>query len=232
MAFVRITTPPEKGDPDYFSYRNIYYRDGYGLPNCPCFALGRYHKAHGIWLPVKKNASEWINEVRGKGFAISMTPKVGAVGVWKGGKDGGHNAFVEAIKNNADIITSNSGWYRSPAGVLPENDKRYKQMYWYEKVYYAKNNYSWVSSTTHCKYELLGFILPPTEVKEKKSVYVVNCKSLNMRLTPGTTGKVLCVIHRGDEFVADGQSELIDGSKWVRGKCQQRTGWVSSKYLI
>lgn len=231
MAFVRITTPPEQGDPDYFSSRNIYYRDGYGLPNCPCFALGRYHKAHGIWLPVKRSASEWINEVRGKGFVISMTPKVGAVAVWKGGKDGGHNAFVEDVNSNADIITSNSGWYRSPSGVSPENDKRYKQMYWYEKVYYAKDNYNWISNVTKCKYEFLGFIMPPMQSEEPKSAYVVNCKSLNMRLTPGTTGKILGTIHRGDEFVADGQNELINGTTWIHGKCNKLVGWASTKYL-
>lgn len=115
----RLTSDGIEGD-DYWYAKNPFYQSGYGLPNCPCYAWGRFWEisdkcddgtknySNKPTLPTG-NACDWFPNV--KGYVTGVTPKLGAVICWSGGTDGyGHVAIVEEIKSNGDIVVSQSAW--------------------------------------------------------------------------------------------------------------------------
>lgn len=82
------------------------------LPNCVGYAYGRYLEYWGLTkangLPTC-NAKDWYAVARNNGYKCSKTPTVGSVAVFSGNQYG-HVAFVEEVKNNGDIVISESNW--------------------------------------------------------------------------------------------------------------------------
>ena len=115
--FTPRLTAPEKTNRYYYSKDNIYYAQGWGMPNCTCFALGRFMEITGkITDKIKGNAEDFFASAKAAGYKTGNTPKLGAIVCYKAGKvndgsDGaGHVCVVEEIKPNGDIVTSNSAW--------------------------------------------------------------------------------------------------------------------------
>ena len=223
FVFKRRTCAPEHDNPYYYSSKNVFYRDGYGMPNCTCYASGRFAELTNTWLPCLGNAEDWIAVAESKGYLISKVPYLGAVACWKVGKvkngsDGaGHVAIVEEIKSNGDIVTSNSAW---------------KSTEWYEQTLYYSKGYNWTSSSSGKKYEFQGFIVPAIVFIENPCA--MNIKgSLNLRTGPGTNNSVVCTMRKGETFYSDGQYMVVNGTKWMHGlyKFKNVSGWASSKYL-
>ncbi len=223
FIFQRRTCAPEHDNPYYYSNKNPFYRDGYGMPNCTCYADGRFAELTNTWLPCLGNAEDWIAVAESKGYMISKVPYLGAVACWrvgkvKNGSDGaGHVAIVEEIKSNADIITSNSAW---------------KGTEWYEQTLYYSKGYNWTSSSSGKKYEFQGFIVPAIVFIENPCSMTIK-GSLNLRTGPGTSNSVICTMKKNEIFYTDGQYMVVDGSKWMHGyyKLKNVSGWASSKYL-
>lgn len=103
------------GSPYYYSY-NPFYQAGYGMPNCTCYAWGRFWEISDInkdysnrpSLPTN-NAGDWYASTTA--YEKGTTPRLGAVICWGENSSGdGHVAIVEQILDNGDIVTSNSGW--------------------------------------------------------------------------------------------------------------------------
>lgn len=84
---------PTTDNPYYYS-QNIFYKSGYGMPNCTCYAWGRVYEASGSYpnLPTG-NANTWYNNAS---CAKGSTPRPGAVICGNAG-DSGHVAFVEKV---------------------------------------------------------------------------------------------------------------------------------------
>ena len=166
MKFIKRTTAP--------STTNKYYlkagKGGYNrameinktnhscLSNCVAMAHGRWLECRGITdyskydkLPTG-NAENYYTYTK-DGYKRGQTPKVGAIICWRKGKVGnasdgaGHVAFVEEVKSNGDVVTSNSAYSGS----------RY-----YLKTYSKSNNYYLGS-----KYTFQGFIYNPEEFDDK-----------------------------------------------------------------
>lgn len=244
MLFKRRTEPPTEQNSNYFSYRNVYYKSNLGMPNCPCYGLGRFHEVGGEWLPVWHNAEDWASVLAPKGYIIHKTPLLGAVAIWRNGKAGvglkawtdgcGHVAIVEAIKANGDIICSNSGYYRSPAGVLPQNDKKYQALFWYEQTFKASKGYAWTGSTGK-SYELIGFIYPKKFQSEPRTTMSFK-KAFKIYIDAGTEFKHLTLSKSGDNFKYDGVYKIgNDGKKWLHGLLVKKSGekpdlagWISA----
>lgn len=97
----------------WYSDTNPFYPTGYGLPNCTCYAWGRFWEICGEskvpTLPTG-NGGEWWDSV--KGYEVGSTPKLGAVLCLGQPNGAGHVGVVEQIKENGDIVTSNSGYSR------------------------------------------------------------------------------------------------------------------------
>lgn len=117
--------------------------DGRVLPNCTGYAWGRFIECQGVHNCnlSRANAELWYPYVA-DGYQRGQTPKLGAVICWHSTRSGGHVAIVEEIKENGDIVTSNSA---------------YGGKYFYMKTLKKSNNYYMGSS-----YTFQGFIYNPT----------------------------------------------------------------------
>ena len=59
-AFVPRTETPSSDNPYYFSDLNLYYRYGYGMPNCTAYAYGRIYEILGHEPNLSRwNAGQW-----------------------------------------------------------------------------------------------------------------------------------------------------------------------------
>lgn len=118
--FIKRLVAPSKSDMHYYS-DNIFYKCGYGMPNCTAYAWGRWYELLGVKPKVYTgNAENWFPKGTSyDGYERGQTPKLGAIACWRKGqagndKDGaGHVAIVEEIYADGSILTSNSGYKAS-----------------------------------------------------------------------------------------------------------------------
>lgn len=112
--FVKRTTAPTK-DNKYYYANNIFYKCGYGMPNCTAYAWGRLYELTNTYPKLStSNAENWYG--KNDGYKRGNTPKLGAIACWSKGEVGngndgaGHVAVVEEILTDGSIVTSNSGY--------------------------------------------------------------------------------------------------------------------------
>lgn len=147
-TFVQRTTAPEESNRYYYA-DNPFYQSGYGLPNCTCYAFGRFWELQGGSMPSLSwgNAEEWYGKA--DGYARGQTPKLGAVICWRKGVAGddsdgaGHVAIVERVNEDGSIVTSNSAYN----GTL-----------FYTETLAKESGYTWSSA-----YTFQGFIYNPID---------------------------------------------------------------------
>lgn len=99
----------------YWYSQNPFWQSGYGLPNCTCYAWGRFWEisdptGEGLNRPTLPlgDAGTWFGEATD--YQRGQTPELGAVVCWSKPGGAGHVAIVEQILENGDIITSNSAY--------------------------------------------------------------------------------------------------------------------------
>lgn len=107
------------GDFHYYS-QNPFYQSGYGMPNCTCYAWGRFWEIgdpndDGSNKPVNLptgNGGQWFPQAVSDGFyQTGQTPQLGAVICFSDNNGGsGHVAIVEEIATDGTITCSNSAW--------------------------------------------------------------------------------------------------------------------------
>ena len=147
-SFAQRTTAPTQADA-WFYANNPFYKNGYGMPNCTCYAWGRFAEL-GAFTPKLSlgNAENWYGHA--DGYARGKTPKLGAIICWRKGQAGvgsdgaGHVAIVEAINADGSIVTSDSGW----------QDSRF----WWTKT--RTNDGNWGAGSA---YTFQGFIYHPID---------------------------------------------------------------------
>lgn len=128
MKYTPRLTAPSKSDKNFIHYSKGGYNTcimidkstGSVLPNCVGYAQGRLLEILGAksvnWKLPACNAEDWIETAQNNGFKTGMTPKLGAIAVFRAGtthngSDGaGHVAVVEEIKSNGDIVVSQSAY--------------------------------------------------------------------------------------------------------------------------
>lgn len=126
MAFTpRLTSNGMQNNPWWYSNGNVFYASGYGLPNCTCYAYGRYAEIRNGFanLPTG-NGGDWYDAATS--FQRGQIPQLGSVICYtsRSGQYDGHVAIVEVINDDGSIVTSNSaygGTYFWTARVYPEN---------------------------------------------------------------------------------------------------------------
>ncbi len=165
MEFKERTVAPTKNN-NYYYKDNIFYKCGYGMPNCTCYAWGRFYELTGKYPKLcTANAENWYKYK--DGYERGKTPKLGAVIVWSKGeigvsKDGaGHVAIVERINADGSILTSNSG-YKSTNFYLKTIPKSY-----------ALNGYKFEGFI----YNPINFDKETPEQVETKKYIQINAKS-------------------------------------------------------
>lgn len=105
-------TAPKKSNKYYYSDKNVFYKYGWGMPNCTCYAWGRAYEilksepqlciySAYLWYDYNKE-----NKI----YSYGQEPKLGAIACWVY-KEGtaGHVAVVEKITKDT-IYYSNSAW--------------------------------------------------------------------------------------------------------------------------
>lgn len=136
IAFVpRLTRAGMLNNPYWYS-RNPFYLAGYGLPNCTCYAFGRWWEIADVNNDYSNypalstgNAEDWYGYTQ-DGYERGSTPRLGAVACWADGpfSGDGHVAVVEEIDPDTGVITcSNSAYggeyfyitHLSPPDYLP-----------------------------------------------------------------------------------------------------------------
>lgn len=118
--FVSRLNAPDKSDKFYYG-DNIFYKCGYGMPNCTAYVWGRWYELTGAKPKVYTgNAENWFPKGKSyDGYERGQIPKLGAIACWKKGQAGndrdgaGHVAIVEDVYPDGSILTSNSGFKAS-----------------------------------------------------------------------------------------------------------------------
>ena len=143
----RLNTNGMSGSKYWYSTQNPFYPN-YGLPNCTCYAWGRFweineQSGHQVTPRLNTNdAHNWYGYTS-DGYQRGSTPKLGAVACWYNNNtpnQGGHVAIVEEINNNGDFVCSNSA---------------YNSTYFYLKTIRQSDNYNMSG------YTFQGFIYNP-----------------------------------------------------------------------
>lgn len=91
----------------YWYDDNPFWQADYGLPNCTCYAWGRFWEEAGSqYRPQLSlgNGADWYGY--NDGYARGRTPALGAVACYSGGSGGfGHVAIVEVITDSYFIVS-------------------------------------------------------------------------------------------------------------------------------
>lgn len=105
----RLTSDGMQGSKYWYSNQNPFYPAGYGLPNCTCYAWGRFWEISDVLphLPTS-DAGQWWYDV--SNYEVGQTPQLGAVACWDNPAGAGHVAIVEEIHEDGSITLSNSAW--------------------------------------------------------------------------------------------------------------------------
>ena len=110
LDFTPRLTAPEETNGYYYS-GNLFWRCGYGMPNCTCYAFGRAYEILGT-LPRLSHgdANKWYDYNIQKGYyAYGSIPKPGAIACWTTGAYG-HVAVVETVNDDSTVTISESHW--------------------------------------------------------------------------------------------------------------------------
>ena len=141
----RLTSDGIQDNPYWYS-RNPFYLAGYGLPNCTCYAWGRFWEISDPNVQYENrptlstgNAGQWWGHTQ-DGYQRGQYPELGAVICFDRPGYAGHVAIVEEIYENGDVLTSNSA---------------VRSTYFYTRIYYKSNGYNFGS------YRFQGFIYNP-----------------------------------------------------------------------
>ena len=105
-------TAPSKDNAYYYSNKNVFYKHGYGMPNCTAYAYGRAYEILGKEPQLCiYDAQNWFDYNKDNGiYAYGTTPKVGAIVCFKyRDYNSGHVAVVEKIVGDT-VYYSNSAW--------------------------------------------------------------------------------------------------------------------------
>lgn len=100
---------------------NIFYQSGYGMPNCTCYAWGRFWEESNddpndmsnkpTALPTGDGGQWWEQNLNSGAYPSGYIPNVGAVICFSDNNGGaGHVAIVEEIDNNGNLACSNSAY--------------------------------------------------------------------------------------------------------------------------
>ncbi len=105
-------TAPSRDNPYYYSNKNVFYKWGYGMPNCTAYAYGRAYEILGKEPDLCiYDANQWFDYNKDNNiYAYGNTPKLGAIVCFKySGYNSGHVAVVEKIVGDT-VYYSNSAW--------------------------------------------------------------------------------------------------------------------------
>lgn len=218
-------TAPAKSNKYYYSDLNPFYKYGWGMPNCTCYAWGRAYEILGKEPDLcPYSAYLWYGHNKdNKIYTYGTTPKLGAIACWVySSGTSGHVAVVEKIVNNT-ITFSNSAYsgenfYLSTAPVKdPSNGNKtwIFQGYIYLGDYVADPN---APSTGDTSSTIAG------------DVYRITSKDgVNLRKGYGTSYAVLGGITYGQDVTVT-KTKKNEGYTWGYTTYNGVSGWFVTDF--
>ena len=107
----RLNSSGMVDNPWWYSSGNVFWAAGYGLPNCTCYAYGRYAEVRNAFAALPTgDAGDWYDAATG--FQRGSEPQLGSVICYTSPSElwDGHVAIVEVINGDGTIVTSNSAY--------------------------------------------------------------------------------------------------------------------------
>lgn len=216
----RLSAPPSSNK-YYYSNLNLFYKYGYGMPNCTAYAYGRAYEILGSEPNLcRYSAEEWYDyNKKGDYYDYGKTPKLGAIACWYYDNGGGHVAVVEKIENGT-ITFSNSAYsgenfYLSHASTSDKN---------------AGGN-SWWNFQGYIY--IIDNVTPDTTAPiTKTGVYKTDVDDyLNMRSGAGTSYSYVTSVPDG-ALLNVTQIKQNDGYTWGYTAYNGKSGWVALDFCI
>ena len=219
-SFSPRLSAPSYSNAYYYSDKNVFYKYGWGMPNCTCYAWGRAYEILGKEPNLSVySAYLWYDYNKQNGYySYGQTPKLGAVACWVyTSGTSGHVAVVEKIENGT-ITFSNSAWggeefYTSTAPVSDPSNGRS----------------SWIFQG----YIYIGEYESPLEQKQETvsgDVYRITSEDgVNFRRGAGTSNSVICAIPYGVDLVVT-KTERAEGYTWGYTTYNGYNGWFVTDF--
>jgi len=211
----RLSAPDYSNKYYYNGDYNVFYKYGYGMPNCTAYAYGRAYEILGKEPKLSWNgASQWYGYNQANNFyKYGKTPKLGAIACWTYGS-GGHVAVVEKIDSNGNVTLSNSAWNSTNFYLT-----------------YAKTTDSNPGGNSWWTFQGYIYILDNAEtVENHTSTYTAGTYQLtsmvNFRTSAGIDGNVIKTLSNGTKIKVT-ETYLNDGYNWGKTTVDGKTGWVA-----
>lgn len=221
-SFSPRLSAPGSSNKYYYSNLNVFYKCGYGMPNCTAYAYGRAYEILGSEPKLSRNnAEQWYGYNKANGYyKYGQTPKVGAIACWSYSYGGGHVAVVEKVENGV-ITLSNSAYsgdnfYISTASI--SDPKVGGNKGWNFQGYIYLGDFSGSTSTT--------------QATTKKVTYTTGTYKtdvddyLNMRSGAGTSYSYVTSVP-GNVTLNVTKVSTAGGYTWGYTSYNGKTGWVA-----
>lgn len=221
-SFSPRLSAPSSSNKYYYSNLNVFYKYGYGMPNCTAYAYGRAYEILGSEPKLSwNNAEQWYGYNKSNGYyKYGQTPKVGAIACWSYNGGGGHVAVVEKVENG-QITFSNSAWsgkkfYLSYASTSDKNAGG--NSWWNFQGYIYLGDFSGSTSTTQATTK---------KVTCTTGTYKTDVNDyLNMRSGAGTSYSYVTSVP-GNVTLNVTKVSTAGGYTWGYTSYNGKTGWVA-----
>lgn len=219
-------TAPGKDNQYYYSDKNIFYKYGYGMPNCTAYAYGRAYEILGKTPALcPYDAEEWYDYNKtNKCYSYGKTPKLGAVACWYYDGGSGHVAVVEKIENGT-ITFSNSAWsgkefYLTTADIDDSNAGGSSWWHFQGYIYIGDFNSSGTQNTT-------------SGINYNTGIYKTQVDDvLNMRSGAGTSNSIVASVPNGVSLTVTKVQKGSDGYTWGYTSYKGVNGWIALDFCV
>ena len=213
-TFVPRLNAPHSTNPYYYSDKNIFYKYGFGMPNCTAYAWGRAYELLGESPKLSVDSAHywWGYNKDGGYYPYGDEPRLGAIACWNN-SSGGHVAVVEKIEDGV-ITFSNSGYgyknfYLTTCDYLAPNDGSYNENWSFYGYIYILD-----TEGSEDYYESLG-----------GDVYRIRSSNgVNLRAGAGTSYRVLTAIPDNTLIVVK-EVNFQEGYTWGKVSYEGFDGW-------
>lgn len=221
-SFSPRLTAPAKNNNYYYSDMNIFYKYGYGMPNCTAYAYGRAYELLGSKPSLcPYNAGEWYSYNKTNGFySYGRTPKLGAVAVWDNyDNDTGHVAVVEKISGNS-VTISQSAW---------GGPEFYTQQVSITDSHFGFSGMRFLGFIYIGDFSSGGNTQPSVKSAPGELWRVAAKDGLNMRTSASTSSSSISLIPN-NAYIRIAETKYSGGYTWGYGTYKSHTGWCAVDY--
>jgi surface antigen len=222
-GYVPRLSAPAKTNPYYYSDNNVFYKYGYGMPNCTCYAWGRAYEITGTVPDLcVYSAYLWYDyNIENGIYAYGSEPRPGAIACWVySSGTAGHVAVVERVEDGV-ITFSNSAYsgiefYTSTAPVDDPSDGRET---WIFQGYIYLGDYE----------ETYDEDKPSSQAQSGDVYRITSEDGVNLRTSPDTGSGVITVLNYGQDCLVT-ETKTAGGYHWGCTTYDGTVGWFVIDY--